>query len=459
MSDALLGLGAAELRRAIVSGEVSAVEVTKACLDRVGADALHAWTFIDPAIPLREAAQVDARRARGETLGALAGVPIGVKDIFNTANMPTQMGSPLWKGFTPGNDARVVYYLRSAGAIILGKTATAEFGVHALGDTVNPHAAARTPGTSSTGSAVAVAASHVPVALGTQTAGSIVRPASYCGVYGYKPSFGLLPRTGMLKTTDSLDTIGFIAKAAADLRVVFDVLRVRGRNHPISEAALADKTRQGRPQDRPWRLGLVRPHTWRLTDPRAGALLDAELARWARSIRADLVDLSLPPAVEDAHEIHATIYDKTLAYYFTEEYKQHKLVSPVFATMIEHGRTITVGDYKNALARQAALAAAVDAALCDVDALVTLSVAGEAPLRDAAEPADSCLVWTLCGLPAISVPALVGPSGLPIGVQLATRRFSDYRLLELVDQLDHAGMLPRAPHPQVRSSANPGSRA
>ena len=386
-------------------------------------------------------------------MGALAGVPIGVKDIFNTANMPTQMGSPLWQGFTPGNDARVVHYLRSAGAVILGKTATAEFAVHAIGDTVNPHAPARTPGTSSTGSAVAVAAGHVPVALGTQTAGSIVRPSSYCGVYGYKPSFGLLPRTGMLKTTDSLDTVGFIAKAAADLRVVFDVLRVRGRNHPISEAALSDMTRQARPHDRPWRLGLARTHTWRLTDPQARRLLEAELARWAASIRVDLVDLSLPPSVEDAHEIHATIYDKTVAYYFAEEYKQHKFVSGVLANMIEHGRTISLDEYKKALARQTGLAAAVDAALCDVDALVTLSVAGEPPLRDAAEPEDSCLVWTVCGLPAISIPALVGPSGLPIGVQLATRRFNDYRLLELVDQLDRAGLLPRAPHPHIRIPA------
>lgn len=453
MSAAALGLGAAELRRAIVSGELSAVEVAKACVDRVGADPLHAWAFLDPALPLRDAAAVDAARARGETLGALAGVPVGVKDIFNTSNMPTQMGSPIWKGFTPGNDARVVHYLKQAGAVIFGKTTTAEFAVHALGDTLNPHDAARTPGTSSTGSAVAVAAGHVPVALGTQTAGSIIRPSSYCGVYGYKPSFGLLPRTGILKTTDSLDTVGFIAKTPADLRVVFDVVHVKGQDFPTSDAALSDPARQAAPKDRPWRLGIARPHTWAVTDPRARAALETELARWAKSIRLEIVELSLPPAAADAHEIHAIIYDKTLAYYFAEEYKQHKLVSPVFATMIEHGRATTLDQYKEALARQTALAAAIDATLSDVDAIVTLSVAGEPPLRDAAEPPDSCLIWTLCGLPAISVPVLTGPNGLPIGAQLVARRFNDYKLLELVAELDRAGLLPRAPHPPLRKSS------
>jgi Asp-tRNA(Asn)/Glu-tRNA(Gln) amidotransferase A subunit family amidase len=449
-----LGLGAAELRHAISTGELSAVEVARTHIDRIGADPLHAWAFFDPKIPLAEAAAVDQARARGDKLGPLAGVPVGVKDIFNTTNMPTQMGSPIWKDFTPGNDARVVYSLRQAGAIVFGKTATAEFAVHALGDTLNPHDPSRTPGTSSTGSAVAIAAGHVPVALGTQTAGSIIRPASYCGIYGYKPSFGLLPRTGILKTTDSLDTVGFMTKSHADLRLVFDTVRVRGLDFPISNAILTDAARQSAPKGRPWRILIARPHTWSATDPRVRDLLETELARWSKALRIELIEMPLPAGTERAHEIHSVIYDKTLAYYFAEEFKQHKLVSPVFSTMIEHGRSITLEAYKAALAQQASLSAEMDALLARVDAVVTLSVAGEPPLRHAPEPDDSCLIWTLCGLPAISVPALTGPSGLPVGIQLVARRFDDYRLLELVEELGRAGLLARAPHPQPPQRRN-----
>src|SRR3990167_8157472 len=184
-------------------------------------------------------------------------IPVGVKDIYNTADFPTQMGSPLWKDFTPGNDARAVYHLKRQGANIVGKTVTAEFAVHALDKTLNPYDATRTPGTSSSGSAVAVSMGMVPAATGTQTAGSIVRPASFCGVYGCKPSFGTIPRTGMLKTTDSLDQIGFFTVHAEDLRRLFDSMRVKGENYPISNAALADESRQKSKGDK-WRVGFAR---------------------------------------------------------------------------------------------------------------------------------------------------------------------------------------------------------
>jgi len=189
---------------------------------------LQAWEYLNEEI-------IEKQIQKIETLDpskySLWGLPIGIKDIYNTFDMPTQMGSPIWKDFTPGNDARVVHYLRRNGALILGKTTTAEFAVHYQDKTRNPHDLNRSPGTSSSGSAVAVAADMVPVAFGSQTAGSIGRPASYCGVYGYKPTFGILPRVGVLKTTDSLDTLGFFTKSARDLKLILDASRVHGQNY------------------------------------------------------------------------------------------------------------------------------------------------------------------------------------------------------------------------------------
>jgi Asp-tRNA(Asn)/Glu-tRNA(Gln) amidotransferase A subunit family amidase len=438
---------ARQLRADIGAGRRSAVEVVEDCLAHIQSSdvALHAWVHVAAAGALAEAAAVDAARVRGETLGPLAGVPFGIKDIFNTRDMPTEMGSPIWKGFTPGNDARVVFYARQAGAVAMGKTATAEFAVHQLGKTMHPLDAGRNPGTSSTGSAVAVASGQVPIALGTQTAGSIVRPASYCGVYGYKPSFGLVPRTGMLKTTDSLDSVGFFARAVEDLRLVFDVLRVSGRDFPLSDAALNDKMRQSKPGGRSWRVLVARPHTWDQTQGYARALFDRQLARWNEQ-GITLVEHQLPSETTSAHEIHAIIYEKTLAYYFTEEAKKAQLISPVLNAMIARGSQVSLDQYKQALARQNALMARMDAFFgeLDVDALVTLSVAGEAPLRDEAEPADSCLLWTLCGLPAANVPAMMGPRGLPIGIQVVARRYNDYRLLGLLEHLADRGLAPLA---------------
>jgi Asp-tRNA(Asn)/Glu-tRNA(Gln) amidotransferase A subunit family amidase len=416
---------ASELAAAIREGTVSAVDAVKAYLARIEAtdSQLQAWVATRPELTLAHARAIDDARAAGRQLGPLAGVPIAVKDIFNTIDFPTEMGSPIWKGFTPGNDARVIYDLRYRGAIVLGKTATAEFAVHQLGSTRNPHDTERNPGTSSSGSAVAIAAGQAPVALGTQTAGSIIRPSSYCGIYGFKPSFGLLPRTAMLKTTDSLDTVGFMVRGVADLRLVFDVVRVKGRDFPISHAALSDTVRQSKPY--------------------AVELFDRELKRWEQA-GVELLEERLPAETLTSHEVHARIYERTLSYYFAEESKKQRLISPVLNGMISRGKTVSLDQYKAALAEQASIARTVDRFLESYDVLVTLSVAGEAPRRDEDEPADSCLLWTLCGLPTINIPAMTGPSGLPIGLQIASRRYNDYLLLEFADFLAERGVIPRA---------------
>ena len=427
-------------------GTLRPSEVARACADAVARldHSLHAWAVFDAEKAMAQARAAELHLATGRPRGQLEGVPIGVKDVFNTVDFPTEMGSRLWKGYTPGNDARAVFSLRQAGAVIPGKTATAEFAVHALGNTVNPHDPEVTPGTSSSGSAVAVAAGMVPAALGTQTGGSIVRPASYCGVFGFKPSFGLIPRTGTLKTTDSLDTIGVLAHHLEDLEPLLDVLRVRGRNFPISDAALCDSGRQSAPSGRPWRVAIARTHTW---DAAQVYSKDALLG-WARHLSSlrgiEVSDVALPAALAHVHEVHTTIYDKTLAYYFAEEIKQQDLMSMVMRDIVARGSIISKETYLAALGEQSVMAAAMDRFFLDHDIVISLSTAGEAPPRHAQEPRDPALIWTACHLPAVSVPKFLSPRGLPFGVQAVARRYNDPQLLRFLSFLQSCGEVPTA---------------
>lgn len=435
-----LSLG--QIATGIATKHFSPAEVAQACIARharVEKQCL-AWECFDAGSLERQARLTTDRLAAGAAPRPFEAVPIGVKDIFNTADFPTQMGSPIWKDFTPGNDARIVFNARQSGGWVPGKTTTAEFAVHTLGKTLNPFAPDRTPGTSSSGSAVAVSARMVPVALGTQTAGSIVRPASFCGVYGYKPSFGLLPRTGMLKTTDSLDTIGFFTAHSADLRRVLDVLRIRGNDYPIVHARV--DAPQTRPSGRPWRVALLRTHTWNDAAPYARQALEHWADQLATQPDIELTEMAEPPIMESAHETHAAIYDKSLAYYFKEEFKRKELISPIMYELIEHGNAIGQPRYLGALARQAEMAEAMDARLQNFDAFVSLATAGAAPLRNEREKPDPSLMWTMTYLPTVAVPCFQAPDKLPFSLQLGARRYSDYPLLDLIDTLVARGLAP-----------------
>lgn len=446
--------GAGDAVRRLAAREISAVELVDACLAQIDRlePMLHAWAWVSPDTVRRAAARLDEAGRTGEGLpGLLRGVPVGIKDIFNTADMPTAMGSPIWQRFLPGNDARVVTELRLAGGVVLGKTVTAEFAVHTPGPTRNPHNPDHTPGTSSSGSAAAVAARMVPVALGTQTAGSVVRPASYCGVYGYKPSFGLVPRTGSLKTTDSLDTVGWFGRTVEDVALLFDVLRVRGRDYPVAEAAQADRAARRGP-GAPWRIAVVHGPTWDDAEEYARHALVDFASRLARAPGMVVEDVPLPAGFDEAHEVHATIYDKALSYYFRGESTREQLVSPIMKALIAHGQTIDRDQYRVALARQDELARAIDGWFRDrYDILVTLSTGGEAPRGlESVDRPDTCLLWTMCGLPVLSIPTLSGPLGLPFGVQAAARRYGDRQLLDFAAALVDEGVAPaEAPRPAL----------
>jgi Asp-tRNA(Asn)/Glu-tRNA(Gln) amidotransferase A subunit family amidase len=434
-------LTATEFLAALGRREISVLDYVRACADRIAAREpdLAAWVWYDRARFEEQAAQLDrllaAAGAAAPLPGSLFGVPVGVKDIFNTHDMPTQMGSPIYAGYKPGNDARVVSNLRRAHAIMAGKTVTAEFAVHHPGPTRNPYDLTRTPGTSSSGSAVAVATSMVPVALASQTAGSIIRPASYCGVFGFKPSFGLVARTGVLKTTDTLDTIGWMARSVDDLALVLETARVRGHNYPVSEAGLADRIAHApkahASEETSWRVGLVEAPVDHHQDPAVRDGLQA-LARRLESAGATVVPFPLPAPLTRAHDVHQVIYDCVLAYYFKPEWAaKREVFSDRLGEMIERGLSIPLERYQAALAEQVALARAFDAAVQSVDVLLTASTAGEAPVGlDAIDPPDTCLIWTLCGAPSLSLPLLAGSTDLPVGVQAVARRFGDYPLLD-----------------------------
>jgi Asp-tRNA(Asn)/Glu-tRNA(Gln) amidotransferase A subunit family amidase len=403
-----------------------------------------AWVDFDAA-PLLAA----ATEHRGATR-ALDGIPFGAKDIFNTVAFPTQMGSPIWKGFTPGNNARVVHSLLHAGALVAGKTVTAEFAVHALNATLNPHDPTRTPGTSSSGSAAAVAAGMVPFALASQTAGSIVRPASFCGVWGMKPSFGMIPRTGMLKTTDSLDTVGVVAAHAESLRPLLDVMRVRGPNYPFVYRNVDAAGEHPKPAREPWRVGMVQTSAWATAADYARHAIDDLAARIGRVPDVTVIPLDEPSELRAAHEIHTIIYAKSLSYYFRHEAQHVSDVSPIMRRMIEEGDAISTGEFRAALRRQEELAAAVDTMLSTCDFALSLGTSSAAPLRGVDELPDPSLLWTLAHVPAVAAPVFRAPDGMPFGAQFVARRWGDYRLLQGIEALVGADVLPAGSTPVTR---------
>lgn len=452
MNNDLISSDATEAVRRITQKEIRVVDLIQSCLERIDKvePTVQSWVYLAPEIALAKAADLDKKIKKGFPVGPLVGIPIGVKDIFNTYDMPTQMGSPIWKDFTPGNDARVVHYLRMADGIILGKTVTAEFAVHTPGPTRNPHNPEYMAGTSSTGSAVAVAANMVPVSIGTQTAGSTIRPASYTGIFGFKPSFGLLPRTAMLKTTDSLDTVGLFSRSARDLRLLFDVMRVKGVDYPIQQEAFSDPRRLKKFGT--WQVGIVRGPKWEQAEDyaRESLLSFANELDQAPNIRVE--EIILPEFVNRIHEIHKIIYDKTLAYYFKEEYKQKTLVSKTMYEIIQNGNEINLETYKSALNDQNLIAKELDQFMIEnkLDLLLDLSTGGEALKgMDSIDRPDHCLIWTFCGVPAINMPVFIGPNRLPFGAQIVSRRYNDYLLLSFIQYLSDAGMIPKATYPAL----------
>jgi Asp-tRNA(Asn)/Glu-tRNA(Gln) amidotransferase A subunit family amidase len=430
-NDAGERLGGVAAVRQIRGGKVSSEELTRACLARIEArePEVQAWAFLDPEHALRQAKAADEWRKRGRPLGRLHGLPVGVKDIVDTADMPTENGTVLHAGRRPRQDATLVSLLRAAGAVILGKTVTTELAVYGPNQTRNPHNPEHTPGGSSSGSAAAVADGMVPLAVGTQTNGSVIRPASFCGVYGFKPSHGLIPRTGVLAQSPPLDTVGVMATDLEGLAFLAEPLMAFDAKDPASQP-------RARPQllevlhaapPVPPKLAFVRSPVWdqAAEDTKAGF---AELVE-ALGERAE--EAALPASFDDAIEIHRTIMEADLAKSFAREYDRGRdQLSARLCEMIEAGQRVLAVDYNRALERAAALNAALDHLFQQYDAILTPAAPGEAPsgLSSTGSPVF-CTTWTLCGVPAVTLPLLRGASGMPIGVQLVGEKGDDARLL------------------------------
>ncbi|MGH6896392.1 MAG: amidase [Geminicoccaceae bacterium] len=426
-----LQLSAPETAAAVRDGRLTSQELIEACLKRIEArePEVQAWAFLDPEHALKQARAADEWRKRGRPLGPLHGLPVGVKDIVDTADMPTENGTVLHAGRRPRQDATLVSLLRAAGALILGKTVTTELAVYAPNKTRNPHDLERTPGGSSSGSAAAVADGMVPVAIGTQTNGSVIRPASFCGVYGFKPSHGLIPRTGVLTQSPPLDTVGVMAADLEGLALLAEPLLAfdakdpdtRPRARPDLLAVLRE------PPPAPPKLAFVRSPVWdqAAEDTKAGF---TELAE-ALGERAEAVEL--PAMFGEAIALHGTIMQADLAKSFAREYERGRdRLSSRLREMIERGQEIRAVDYNRAVERAAVLNAALDELFTRHDAILTPAAPGEAPsgLGSTGSPVF-CTTWTLCGVPAVTLPLLRGASGMPIGVQLVGMKGDDARLL------------------------------
>ena len=411
-----------QLVAATRSGELSARELVDACLGAIAAreDVLQAWVHLDPELARTQAERLDALPA--DERGPLHGLPVGVKDIIDTADQPTQHGSPVYAGNQPSADATCVARLREAGAVVLGKTVTTEFAGFHPGPTTNPHDPSRTPGGSSSGSAAAVGAGTVPLALGTQTAGSIVRPASFCGVVGAKPTFDRVPADGVKPFSPSLDTVGTFTHDAAGATLALAVLT---GEDPMGPAATA-------PGEGPApRLGFARTPEWdRLPGTTRTAVEDAA-ARLGNDL--DVVEVELPAAFDGLVEAQMALMMTEATEALARERRDH---AAQLSSRLRDG--LRVGDrHRWAVDAARAHVERCRALLSDVfegiDALLAPAVLGEAPpLEEGTGDPLLCRSWTALGTPAVAVPGLVGPDGLPLGVQVIAPRGADATALDAV---------------------------
>ncbi|GMQ77362.1 MAG: amidase [Gammaproteobacteria bacterium] len=424
-------LSASDAARRLRDGALRSEELTRACLDRIEAaePTVQAWVHIDPEHALEQARLADERRSSGADIGPLHGLPVGVKDIFDTHDMPTECGTPLMSARQPDRDAGAVAALRDAGAVIMGKTVTTELAMYAPGKTTNPHDPAHTPGGSSSGSAAAVATSMVPLAIGSQTNGSVIRPASFCGVYGFKPSFGAISRSGVLALSRPLDTVGIFGRSVEDLALAAEPLfgfdardpdtRLRARQH------LAETAAQEPPL--PPMFAFVKTSVWGEADDdtRNG------FAELVDALGEQCDEVELPAPFDDAVRWHRTIMCADLAKNLGQLYDNGRdALSDALRGMIEEGQSCLAVDYNRAVTMIEILNAGLEQVFDRYDAILTPAAPGEAPtgLESTGSPIF-CSLWTFVGLPAVSLPLLQGSSSLPIGVQMIGARNGDSRLL------------------------------
>jgi len=421
-----------ELRPALAAGGLRASDLVADCLARIEAleADVRAWAWIAGDQARDDAETLDRRRASGQAIGALHGLPVGIKDIIDVADMPCENGTMLDAGRVPTQDAASIRALKAAGAVILGKTVTTELAYFHPGKTRNPHDLTRTPGGSSSGSAAAVAAGMVPLAVGSQTNGSVIRPAAFCGVVGFKPSRGLIPTDGALCQAQSLDTLGVFATTVDGAALLAGVLSGDQRLSAAATEALE-------PPPVPPRIAFCRTTVWGEASADTAAGLEALVKRLGAIAEA----IDLPAAFARGHAIHRRINMAELTANFAPYAARGRdRLSRKMQEAIDEGNAISAPSYLQALASIHTLNAALDPLFERFDAILTAAAPGEAPadLSQTGNPVF-CTLWTLCGTPAITLPLLRGINGMPIGVQLVGRRGDDRRLLRTAAWLARQG--------------------
>ncbi len=415
-------LSACELAARLQSRSVDAEDVARAHLERIAVrePAIGAWAHLDPEQLLHAAKVLDA----GPIRGPLHGLPVAVKDIIATADMPTQYGSPVYAGHRPAWDAACVALIRAAGGLICGKTVTAEFASSHPGRTVNPLNPAHTPGGSSSGSAASVADFMVPAALGTQTGGSLIRPASYCGIVGYKPSFGMINRHGVKPLSESLDTVGVMARTVRDAAL-------------LASAAAGRPALREFPAGRVERVGIWRTHEWGQAEPETVVLLEAAVRIFSVA-GARITEAVMPALFAQADRAHHDIEYYEMARALAFEMQSHRAaLSDALRGRLEQGQAVdpVLYDAKQAVAEDCRRS--LDDVFRDHDILLGAATTGEAPKGHAATGSAAFnRSWTLMHVPCITVPAGTGPNGLPVGIQIIARRGGDARALAAAEWVE-----------------------
>jgi Asp-tRNA(Asn)/Glu-tRNA(Gln) amidotransferase A subunit family amidase len=427
----LAALTATDAAARIASGAISAEQYVRACLARIEAvePEIRAFVHLDPGYAIEQARRLDDHRLQGKPLGPLHGIPVAIKDIIDTEDYPTEFGSPLFAGRRTRSDAALVAKLRAAGAVIIGKTVTTEFAYFHPGKTRNPHDTDRTPGGSSSGSAAAVASGMVPLAIGTQTNGSIIRPAAFCGVFGAKPSRGLVPRTGVLPLSPTLDVAGPFARTLPDLALALEAIAGYDAGDPDTRPPFAvPNFRAFAAEDFPIepRFAFIRTPAWDKAEPAT----QQGFEQLADKLGENCIRIDLPELYADAWDIHRTIMSAEMAHNLgTIVDRGGDGVSEVLRKLVADGRAVTAVQYQRARDEAREMAQSLEGYFEHCNAIITPAAPGVAPMGiDATGNPVFCTLWTLAGLPSLSLP-LLSDEDLPIGVQLVGAPNDDARLL------------------------------
>ena len=434
----IFSLSLEELAKKIKDAQLTSVEVCEKYIERIDKfeKDVKAWAHFDKKVLLEKATEADDHRRSGKPVGPLHGVPIAVKDIIGTVDMPTECGTIIRKGKSYSQNAEIIDLLHASGAIVMGKTATSELAYLGPPATTNPHDKDRTPGGSSSGSAASVASFMAPASIGSQTGGSVIRPASYCGVVGYKPSYGLISRNGVLRTSYSLDQIGMFGRKVEDVAMLAKVLIKKDKYDPAtihySTENILTETKKG-PIFEP-KFIFYKTDYWKIIDKKSRESFEY----FIKSFKKNIEIFDTPSYFKDIHKYHQIIHETDLANNFSIYYQKFKKkLSKYMQDAISNGNKYTAKEYAEAIDFMKRSYESYEEVFEDYHGVLSPSSPGVAPKGlKSTGTAEFNKVWSYLGTPCISLPLLEGENNLPLGVQLIGNKYDDHRFLGVANWLE-----------------------